>query len=489
MATHAARKTRPPLFTQMVRTIQEHHLLAPGQHMLVAFSGGPDSVALLSLLASLAPDWRLKLTAIHFNYGLRGSESDGDEAFAASFCQARNIPFIVRRPVLAKRRRASSLQALARWARYAAMKSLAHEIRADRIVTGHTANDQAETMLMWMLRGAGLTGLAGMPFIREDLIIRPLLKTTREEVLNYLKHESLSYRQDSSNVTGLYRRNRIRRELLPVMAQLTPSIVRLLERQSDLLRADEQYLEEVVDQLYRSCVTMDATGSQQFDVKSLAALSPALQRRLVRRILKAAHSEGRPPSFRVIQGVLRFVLTKPRGRRWSLRGVDVTRERDGIFVIRRTEQGAMEEISPSTLDPLPIAMSIPSTVYWPGTEQEIHVQVMTKQAAKPFLKLPTSECVLFDADRVSEPLVLRRWQAGDRMYPRGMKGKSKKLQDFFTDMKMNRLERSKIPLLVAPEGLLWVVGRREDERFLAGDSTVRCLVATVKSKPVGEGAH
>ena len=460
MATHAARKTRPPLFTQMVRTIQEHHLLAPGQHLLVAFSGGPDSVALLSLLASLAPDWRHKLTAIHFNYGLRGSESDGDEAFAASFCQARNIPFIVRRPVLAKRRRASSLQALARWARYAAMKSLAHEIRADRIVTGHTANDQAETMLMWMLRGAGLTGLAGMPFIREDLIIRPLLKTTREEVLNYLEHESLSYRQDSSNMTGLYRRNRIRRELLPVMAQLA------------------QIGGERVG----------ATGSQQFDVKSLAALLPALQRRLIRRMLKAAHSEGRPPSFRVIQGVLRFVLTKPRGRRWSLRGVDVTRERDGIFVIRRTEQGAMEEISPSILDPLPIAMSIPSTVYWPGTEQEIHVQVMTKQAAKPFLKLPTSECVLFDADRVSEPLVLRRWQAGDRMYPRGMKGKSKKLQDFFTDMKMNRLERSKIPLLVAPEGLLWVVGRREDERFLAGDSTVRCLVATVKSKSVGEGA-
>ncbi len=111
------------------------------------------------------------------------------------------------------------------------------------------------------------------------------------------------------------------------------------------------------------------------------------------------------------------------------------------------------------------------------------------QAAKPLLKLPTSECVLFDADRVSEPLVLRAWQAGDRLSPRGMKGKSKKLQDFFTDRKMARQERGKIPLFVAPEGLLWVVGMRQDERFRRPwrDNTVRCLVATVKSKSVGEG--
>jgi tRNA(Ile)-lysidine synthase len=119
-------------------------------------------------------------------------------------------------------------------------------------------------------------------------------------------------------------------------------------------------------------------------------------------------------------------------------------------------------------------------VYWPGTEQEIHVQVMTKQAAEPLLKLPARDYALFDADRLSEPLVIRSWRAGDRIYPRGMRGKSKKLQDLFTDMKVSRMDRNKIPLLVAPEGILWVVGRREDERFLACDRTVRCLVATVK---------
>jgi tRNA(Ile)-lysidine synthase len=416
------KKAMPALLNRMVRTIREQQLFASGQHLLVAVSGGPDSIALLSLLASLAPAWRLTLTVIHFNYGLRGSESDEDEAFVASFCQARNISFIVRRPVLAKRRRTSSLQALARWARYQAMKSLAHEIHADRIVTGHTANDQAETILMWMLRGAGLTGLTGMPFIREHIIVRPLLRATREEVLDYLKEEGLSYRQDSSNATSLYRRNRIRRELLPVMAHLSPSIVRLLERQSDLLRADEQYLEQVVDQLYRSFVAVEAGGTQQIDRQAFAAFPAALQRRLVRRMLRATHSEGRAPGFRVAEDVLRFVLTQPKGRRLSLGRTDVTKDHDRIFVIPRREHRAVNEMSPRAHHALPVTMPIPSTVYWPGTEQEIHVQVMTKQAAEPLLKRSTMDCALFDADRLSEPLLIRSWQAGDRIHPRGMRG-------------------------------------------------------------------
>lgn len=287
----------------------------------------------------------------------------------------------------------------------------------------------------------------------------------------------------------LYRRNRIRRELLPVMAHITPSIVRLLERQADLLRADELYLEHVVDQLHSSVVTVDARGEQQFDGKAFAALPPSLQRRLVRKMLKATHSERKVPAFRMVEEVLRFVLSGTKGRRLSLRMADVTKERGGRFVIRKKEQGAAREMSSRTQDGEMVPMSTPSTVYWPGTEQEIHVQVMARQAAEPLLKLQTNDCALFDADRVSEPLSIRSWRAGDRIYPRGMKGKSKKLQDLFTDMKVNRSERSLLPLLVAPEGILWVVGRRTDERFLADERTDRCLVARVTSKRGVEGAH
>ena len=489
MMTRTA-KRRPALIDQIVRTVQERRLFGPGQHLLVAVSGGPDSIALLSLLTELAPSWRLTLTAVHFNYGLRGGESDGDEEFVSSFCSRRNIPLIVRRPVLAKQRRASSLQLLARWARYEAMKSLAHELHADKIVTGHTANDQAETMLLWMLRGAGVTGLAGMPFVRERIIVRPLLKTTREDILAYLKQEGLSYRQDSSNLSPLYRRNRVRRDLLPVMEDITPGIVRLLERQAEVLRADDAYLEQVVHNLYRSLVTVDARGDQRFVRQTVAALPDALKRRLVRLMLRSIDPERRPPGLRSVESVLRFVSGRSRGgTRISLAGAELIRDRERVVVVRRSgRSAASEREGRSAIEP-PVPLLVPSTVYWPGTAQEIHVQEMTKQEAEPLLKQRTRDCAVFDMSRLSSPLILRPWRAGDRIHPRGMGGKSKKLQDLFTDLKLSREERSRIPLLAAPEGILWVVGRREDERFIVRKSTSRCLVVTVRSTAGSEGAE
>ncbi len=141
---------RPALLTRLVRTVRQQQLFVPGHHLLVAVSGGPDSVALLSLLHRLAPSWRLTLTAVHCNYGLRGAESDGDELFIKTFCLDRHLPLVIHRPRLVKQRQRSSLQAMARDARYDFMKQLAHEVKADRIAVGHTANDQAETVLMWL---------------------------------------------------------------------------------------------------------------------------------------------------------------------------------------------------------------------------------------------------------------------------------------------------------------------------------------------------
>jgi tRNA(Ile)-lysidine synthase len=488
MTTRTA-KRRPALLDQMVRTVQERRLFDPGQHLLVAVSGGPDSIALLSLLAALAHSWRLTLTAVHFNYGLRGRESDGDEEFVSSFCHAKNIPLIVRRPVLAKQRRMSSIQLLARWARYEAMKSLAHELHADKIVTGHTANDQAETMLLWMLRGAGVTGLAGMPFVRERIIVRPLLRTTRQDILAYLKQEGLSFRQDSSNLTPLYRRNRVRRDLLPVMEDITPGIVRLLERQADVLRADDAYLEQVVNDLYRSLVTVDRRGDQRFARQAVAGLPDALKRRLVRHILRSIDPERRAPGLRSVESVLRFVSSKSRGTRISLRGAELLREQDRVVLVHRSGRVRALDRNARSLIEEPLPLLVPSTVYWPGTTQEIHVQEMTRQEAEPLLKQRTRDCAVFDMSRLSSPLVLRSWRAGDRIHPRGMGGKSKKLQDFFTDLKLRREDRSRIPLLAAPEGIIWVVGHREDDRFGVRKSTSRCLVVTVRSTAASEGAE
>ena len=473
---------RPALLSHLVRTVRQQQLFVPGQHLLVAVSGGPDSVALLSLLHRLARSWRLTLTTVHCNYGLRGAESDGDESFVNTFCQERQMALVVHRPTLVKRRQRSSLQAMARDARYDFMKQLAHEVGADCIAVGHTANDQAETLLMWMLRGAGMAGLAGMSYAREDRIIRPLLAATREEIVAYLDHEGLTYRRDSSNEKPLYHRNRIRRELLPVITRLAPAAVRVLQRQADLLREDEHFLQGITHKLVRVLVSHDSRGVQRVDRQAFIELPVALQRRLVRAILRTYDEEGRASSLRVVESVRRVFLKGRSGARLSLKQALVILDQGSVRFSSTigkdhgheadSEQGKREAL------PLPV----PSTVYWAGTNQHIQVEFITRRAAEEMGRALSQGLVWFDADRFSEPLSVRAWQAGDRFFPHGMKGKSKKLQDFFTDRKVARHERGKVPLLVAPEGILWVVGMRQDERFVVRGGTTRCLVVSVSKR-------
>ena len=473
---------RPPLLAHLVRTARQQQLFVPGQHLLVGVSGGPDSTALLSLLHRLAQSWRLTLTVVHCNYGLRGAESNGDEVFVSTFCKERQLPLVIHRPKLVKRRQRSSLQAAARDARYDFMRQLAREVGADRIVVGHTANDQAETVLMWLLRGTGMAGLAGMSYAREDGIIRPLLAATREEVVAYLDHEGLTYRRDSSNEKPLYHRNRIRKELLPVITRLAPAAVRLLQRQADLLREDERYLAEATNDLVRTLVSHDPRGVQRVDHRAFIELPIALQRRLVRAILRTYDGEARASSFCVVESVRRIFLPGRNGARLCLKQALVILDQGSVRFSPRAEGDHGDEIGSGQGEREILPLPMPSTVYWARTNQQIQVQRMNCRDAEVLVKGSSQGRVMFDADQFSEPLLVRAWQPGDRFSPQGMRGKSKKLQDFFTDRKVSRHKRGKVPLLVAPEGILWVVGMRQDERFIVRDGTTRCVVASVSDR-------
>jgi tRNA(Ile)-lysidine synthase len=414
-------------------------------------------------------------------------ESDGDESFVDTFCRERHLSLVIHRPTLVKRRQRSSLQAMARDARYDFMKQLAHEVGADCIAVGHTANDQAETLLMWMLRGAGMAGLAGMPYAREDGIIRPLLAATREEVVAYLDHEGLTYRRDSSNEKPLYHRNRIRKELLPIIMRLAPAAVRVLQRQADLLREDEEYLEQITNKLMHALVNHDSGGVQRVDRQAFLELPVALQRRLVRTVLRTYDEEGRASSLRVVESVRRVLLKGRYGARLFLKQALVTLDQGLVQFSPGAGRDHRHETDSGQGKRETLALPVPSTVYWSRTKQQIHVQLMTRRGAQEVGRAPSQGLALFDADRFSEPLLIRAWQAGDRFSPHGMKGKSKKLQDFFTDRKIARHERGKIPLLVAPEGILWVVGMRQDERFIVRGGTTRCLVVSVCNRASEKG--
>src|SRR5512139_1417414 len=267
----------PPLLHRVLRTVRSRSLFHRGQRILVAVSGGPDSVALLSILHHLRSSWALTLSAVHCNYGLRGVESEEDQKFVEAFCQSLGVHLHVRRVELHTSVRKTSLQAEARDLRYQVMREIAEKCGAERIAVGHTADDQAETVLLWMLRGAGLTGLSGMPASRDDKVIRPLYDTHRQEILTYLRMAGLSFREDSSNFQPYYLRNRVRREVLPILNRLVPSSVDALCELADICREDDRYLDQQVNDLFASVVKRESAGGWAIDRGFFGEFPHALQ--------------------------------------------------------------------------------------------------------------------------------------------------------------------------------------------------------------------
>jgi len=476
------REAWPALLHRLVRTVRSRGLFLPGAQLLVAVSGGPDSVALLSLLHRLRGSWRLTLTAVHVNYGLRGEESEGDQAFVDALCRRLDVPLVVRRVDLHASARKGSLQAIARDLRYRALRDCAEQCGAGRIAVGHTADDQAETVLLWILRGAGLTGLAGMPAARDATIVRPLYDSTRADVLAYLSRAGLPYRQDSSNDRLIYARNRIRHELVPLMKRLAPKSVEALCRLADLCRDDDRFLDGHVAALSAGHIRQDAGGAWTVDREFVRQLPRPLQRRLLRDLLRRCDPLARGASARIVETARHAVLGNGTAVR-SWRGV------------RLEVTGAEVRCWPASADPrkrdvdLTLkTLAVPFQIHWGGTGCTIEVQQLTREQV-PDVR-PSAGRIVLDAERVTAPLTVRHWQPGDRFYPVGLKGRSKKLQDFFTDLKVPAAARRRLPLIAAPEGIVWVVGYRQDERWMVTPRTTQCLVVTVRVSAGlrGEGA-
>ncbi|MFO0702133.1 MAG: tRNA lysidine(34) synthetase TilS [Nitrospira sp.] len=449
----------------------------------MALSGGPDSVALLSLLHHLRSHWSLTLTAVHCNYRLRGAESEGDQQFVETLCQNLEVPLYVRAARVSTHRRHTSLQAEARDIRYRIMQDIGTMCGADRIAVGHTADDQAETVLLWMLRGSGLAGLSGMPAVRDDAIVRPLYETTREEILTYLCTAGLSYREDSSNAKPLYRRNRIRQEILPLLTQVVPSTIAGLCRLADLCRADDRYLDQETAARAISAVTWGAAGEWTLDRLMLLDLPLPLQRRCLRLLFRQGDPQRRSPSLCTIDRVIRLASTPKSGARVQVQtGEVVVTNRSLRFLPCPIGPECHRDYGRNQITPSPLP--VPGELLWSGTGQRLQVQVQRYDSRQTSLG---QAGILVDADRVSQPLTVRSWLPGDRFCPTGMGGHSKKLQDFFTDAKIPIAARARIPMVIAPEGIVWIVGYRQDERWVPTSSTTRCLVITVDPPPLTKG--
>lgn len=461
-----------PVLRQVVEAVRRQRLIQAGDRVLVAVSGGADSVCLLTLLQearerALLPGIELRIA--HVNYGLRGDESEGDDAFVRELGTRLGVPVNCERVRLLPKS-GGTLQSRAREARYAFFGRLLREHGMTGVATGHTVEDQAETVLLWLMRGAGTGGLAGIPARRCGGIIRPLLGVTRQQVLDYLECRGMSYRADSSNGTVVYRRNRIRQEVLPALRALNPCIAEVLARGADILAADAAVLNEIEDERWRTVAKEVSSGCVVLDGERLALEPLGLQRRLVRRALAVVRQGQAGLTFRHVNDILERVLEGVHGAGLNLPGgLRVRRNRDLLMMEqggRQGEDGFRTKLTSGIL------LQVPGEVTLGDGRRLL--------AVAGGQDLPDGRAVfVVDGDRLGGALFVRNWERGDWFCPLGMGGHRKKLQDFFVDLKVDRMMRGGIPLVVAPAGIVWVAGCRGDERFAAGSGTTRPVTLSI----------
>ncbi|MFN3476619.1 MAG: tRNA lysidine(34) synthetase TilS [Candidatus Methylomirabilales bacterium] len=445
------------LLEKVQRTIARYGMLNPEEKVVIAVSGGPDSMVLLHLLRRLQEPFHLHLHVAHLNHGLRGEEGERDATFVKSWAEKWGLPSTIGR--IEVRRTKGSLQEAARHARYRFLEEVAKGVGASRIALGHTQDDLAETVLINLLRGAGLKGLAGIPPARERWIIRPLIEVSRREILAYAESEGVPFVVDASNLREEYLRNRIRQKLLPTLAEYNPRIVEALARAALILREEDAYLSALANEALSTLLLM---GDQEADlpVPALERLHPALSRRILREAF--FRISGLSLSWEktlALEGLLRALS----GRLTLPGGVAALREGERLVFSRKGGSQGVEVV---------YRLSKTDEAKLPAFGLRLYFTLLPKETWDP--KTTSPFCAFFDAEKMKGPLTVRAWRPGDRFFPLGLGG-SKKLQDFFVDLKIPRWRRPSIPLLFSGDQIAWVVGLRIDDRFKVTEETQEVL--------------
>ena len=450
-------------------------LIRPGARVLAAVSGGSDSVALLLLLLDVAGDSGFTVAGVaHVNHGLRGAESARDEAFCRALAARLGLAFEVRHrnvALLAKEGRVS-VEVAARHARYECLAEIASALKADTIATGHTRDDQAETFLLRLLRGAGASGLSGIRPRRGD-IVRPLLDIRRDELQAYLAGRRQSFRSDATNRDIGVPRNWVRHRLLPLLArQLNGDIVEVLARDAAVLRDDAALLDCLAEENAARLVQEAGDGIARLDAAGLGALHPALARRVVRAALDGLES-SRFRGFDHVEQVLAVARADRSRAAADLPGVRV--ERNGARVVLYKRGPAARTASKA----FRYELAVPGRVDLPQCGCAIDV----KRTSRGFGQLVSKQAFSGDRDVASIDaafadggLAVRSRQPGDWIRPLGLRGR-KKLQDVLVDRKVPRDDRDRVPLVVdARDRILWVGGHAVSQDARVTDRTRSVVV-------------
>ena len=446
-------------------TIDHYHLLNQGDRVVLGVSAGVDSMVLLHLLNACSQTFNLSLVVAYVNHGLRPSESEQEADLVQKECERLRLPFELGRFNTKEFQRVwkFSMQEAARRLRFHFFEQIFQKYEAQKIALGHHADDQVETVLMRLMRGAGLQGLKGMLPAREGKVIRPLLEIWRHEIEAFAIKNNIPFLIDSSNLKEDYLRNRLRLSLIPLLEkEYQPNLREILLRTSAILREENDYLEKEAEKIYQNMV--EGKGDAlTFQFPVYQSLHPAIQWRVIRKMLKTIYGEEKedleisqtfkklkhpPPSF-----VLEFPL-----------GICMEKKYETVFLGKKKVE---------TIPPFEVELVSPGRTFIKEIGREVVTEEMDAESQSGLPRV-SSETAFLDYQALQFPMRIRNFRPGDRFQPLGVKG-SQKLKEFFIDHKIPRFERSKIPLLISGDRIVWVVGHRIDECVRTSDRTKRIL--------------
>ena len=420
--------------------IEENNLFGFTDKVLVALSGGADSVALLRVLTELG----YLCECAHCNFHLRGEESDRDEQFVCSLCQEHQIPLHVKHfetESYAKEKQIS-IEMAARELRYAWFEELRKETKANVIAVAHHRDDSVETFLLNLIRGTGINGLKGIQ-AKNGHIVRPLLETSRENILNYLDHLQQNYVTDSTNLQDEYMRNKIRLNLLPMMKEMNPSIMESIQDTAEKLAEAANIYNQNRKEILETSIQ---TTSDGYMLPIRTILEDTAPQSLLHEWLS-------PVGFNSsqIKDIHQSLKNEQSGKLFISNKWELLRDRN--FLILQPKQ--KEE-------------NIPEII------------IETIEVDNDFILLKDKNIACLDADKVALPLEIRKWKKGDKFFPFGMKGQ-KKVSDYLTDKKFSLFQKEKQYVACSEGKIVWLIGERTDERFKITERTQRALILKIQS--------
>ena len=428
----------------------EHELAREGENVVLGVSGGPDSMAMLDLFLRIREKWSLGLFVVHINHGFRGELAQRDALSVEAFCKENEIAFyrydfdVMR---IAKEN-GMSFEEAGRKVRYEAFEEVRNKVHAKRIAVAQNKNDQAETILMRMMRGTGIEGLKGIPRTRGPFIIRPVLYMSRSEIENYCEDRKLPICHDHTNDETIYTRNKIRHELLPYIEEnFNGQIVEGLYRLGNLLGTDAQFIESTLDEKLKS-YKLDLKDVSEIPVAFITELHEALRSRLIRRIL-VLHGDGlKDVSGIHLDEIISLVLQNRHGARKIISGIEFSIKYDTLYYQKSKKKMTRADIDIKCL-----------------SCRAVQSECFDESCVQP-------DEVAVDLDKLHGEISARFRKDGDKFQPLGMMG-TKKLKKFFIDKKIPVEQRDMVPLVCDESGIVWVVGYRLSERVRVTSCTRR----------------